>query len=708
MEAEKNRRLLSEFAPHTHAAWKGAAEELLKGRSFEKTLVTPTYEGFALEPIYMSETVGDLAHLGEMPGMGSHVRGARVEGYLGAGWLVSQELAAPTPEALNAVALEELAKGQNELNVWLDAPSRAGRAAGAENGATGVCGVSLATLGDLRALMQGIHAEMISQYWQAGAAAPALYALLLAWWRESGTPLEAVRGCLGMDPVGWMAETGALPGATGRVFDDMAAVIESAARTVPALQVVDVQGHPWHKAGASSVQEMAAVLATGVGYLGEMQRRGLAAETVAPRMRLSVSIGGHFFIEIAKLRALRLLWSRVLDAFAVPASARGTHLHARTGLWNKTVFDPYVNMLRTTTEAFAAVVGGCDSLHVGPFDEVIRESDAFSRRVARNTHAILGEECGMQQVIDPAGGSWAVEALTDQMAAQAWKQFQEIEAAGGILATLEAGALQDSVEAVRLERMKNIQRRKDVMVGINTYPNATEKPLPPREIDYDAVLKERLAALQAWKAGRDAAAVEAALEAAKAASGAARIEALAAAAATGATLDELYAALDAGEPELRVKPVRLQRAAAEYEALRLAARALAEAGRPATVHQLNMGPSRGYRARADWTSSFFQAGGFTVLNEDDYPDPAAAAAALTESGARAAVITSDDATYATTVAPLARALKERDPGIRVLVAGAPGENEAAWREAGVDDFVHVRVNAYAFNRELLESMGARL
>jgi methylmalonyl-CoA mutase len=708
MEAESQKRLLSEFERHTYAAWKEAAEALLKGRSFEKTLITPTHEGFDLEPIYMRETHGDRVPAGEMPGMGSGVRGSRVEGYLEAGWLVSQELSAPDPEALNAQALEGLETGQNELNVWLDAPSRAGQGPGGEVGGTGVCGVSLATAADLRTALRGVHCEMIAQYWQAGAAAPALYPLLLAAWRAAGAPLEEIRGCVGYDPVAWLAETGSLPGATAAVFDRMAALVEASAATTPHLQVVEVSGHAWHKAGSSSVQEMAAVLATAVTYLRELGQRGIAAETVVPRLRLSLSIGGNFFIEIAKLRAMRLLWGRVMEAFEVPEPARKAHLHARTGLWNKTVLDPYVNMLRTTTEAFSAVVGGCDSLHVGPFDEVIRESDAFSRRIARNTHAILAEECGMAQVIDPSGGSWAVETLTDQMAAEAWKRFQEIEADGGILAVLESGKLQDAVETVRAARMKDIQRRKDVIVGTNSYPNATEKLLAPRAIDYDAVLKQRKESLEAHLAGRDGAAVESALEAAGKAAGAARMEALAGAAAAGATLEEIYRALDCGGAELRTKPVKLLRAAAEYEALRMAARALADRGKAPLVHQLNMGPSRGYRIRADWTSSFFQVGGFSVLNEDDHADADAAVRALRESGAKVAVITSDDATYADLAAPLARAIKAQDPACRVLLAGAPGDSEQAWREAGVDDFVHVRVNAYTFNRELLEAMGAQV
>lgn len=708
MESEQKNRLLSDFPPHTYGEWREAAIQLLKGRPFEKTLITPTYEGIELEPIYTRETLPELAHLGDQPGTGSQVRGSRLEGYLEAGWLVSQELTGSTAEDLNVIALKELEAGQDELNIWLDRPTREGRDASREVSSVGVCGISLSTVGDMKRLLQGIHPEMISLYWQSGTCAPALYALLVGVLQEKGVSGEAVRGCLGLDPVGWLADTGSFPGERERVFDIMAGLMESARETLPALQVIEARGHAYHDAGSSSVQEMAAVLSTAVTYLKELQQRGVDPADSVPRLRLSLSVGGNYFIEVAKLRAMRLLWSRVMDGFGVPESARRVHLHARTGQFNKTLFDPYVNMLRTTTEAFSAVVGGCDSLHVAPFDEIIRESDAFSRRLARNTHPILAEECGMTRVLDPAGGSWAVETLTDEMAREAWKRFQEMEAGGGILGALESGSLQESIEAVRSEKMKNIQRRKDVIVGTNSYPNATERLLERPGLDYDAVLVERIGSLEVWKSAREEPEIREALGAVKKASGADRIGRLVDAAAAGATLGEMMEALELGEPGIAAKPVRLKRAAEEFEALRLAARALETAGRRPRVHQLNMGPSRRYRIRADWTSSFFQVGGFEVLNEEDYDDTAAALEALKASGVKTAVITSDDEAYAEVVEPLTRAIKETDPAITVIVAGAPGDNEESWRAAGVDDFVHVRVNNYTFNRALLESLGARL
>ena len=706
MENQEKTRLLSEFPAHTEEQWREAAVQLLKGRPFEKTLVTPTYEGFDLQPIYTREGSSALPHLGGIPGEGGLVRGSRVEGFLKAGWLVSQELSAPTPEGLNAIARDAAGKGQTELNIWLDRPTRAGLDADDDSAeGIGICGASLGTVADMKALLEGINLSETGVYWQGGKSAPALYALLIAALRQSGADLVTVKGCLGLDPIGWLIESGELPGEPVAVHKSMAAILRHAAETVPQMQVVDVKGHGYHNAGASSTQEMAAVLATAVVYLKALAAEGIAPEDAVSRMRLSISVGGNYFLEIAKLRALRLLWSRVMDAFEVPQDKRAVHIHARTGLWNKTVFDPYVNMLRTTTEAFAAVVGGCDSLHVGHFDEVMRESDAFSRRIARNTHIILAEECDMRRVVDPAGGSWAVESLTDQMAAEAWKQFQAIESGGGLPALLKSGAFQADIETVRLEKMKNIQRRKDVIVGTNAYPNAGEELLGGGKTDYRAVTEQVKAALGDWKSLRDTAAVESAL---KAVDGAGAVEALIAAAAAGATLAELQQAARLGDSPVAVTPLALRRSAEEFEKLRLAARALAAGGKAPLVHQLNIGPSRRYRIRADWTSAFFQVGGLTVLNTDDYDDLPAALKALSESGARVAVITSDDDTYGNVVEELARGIKQADPAVTVIVAGAPGDNEAAWRGAGVDDFVNVRVNNYQFNASLLQGLGASL
>ncbi len=267
---------------------------------------------------------------------------------------------------------------------------------------------------------------------RAGTAALPLLAMLVAHARRAGRPASDLHGCLEDDPLGVLAHEGAIPLSLGRAYDEMAQITLWAERHAPRLQTVAVHTYPYHNAGANAVQELAFALATGVAYLRAMQRRGADVNVAARRMRFDFAVGGNFFMEIAKLRAARLLWSQVVDAFCGGGKARWMRQHARRARRNKTTIDPYVNMLRVTTEALAAAVGGVESLHVAPYDEPARPPDEFSRRIARNAQVILQEEAHLTAVVDPAGGSYAVEALTDRLARDAWALFQEIEGMGGM------------------------------------------------------------------------------------------------------------------------------------------------------------------------------------------------------------------------------------------------------------------------------------
>ena len=697
-------RLLSEFAPHTYDAWKDAAVKLLKGKPFDKLLVTPTYEGFAFDPVYLKADAAELPHLqGAIPGTTTQVRGPHASGYRTGGWGISQEMSLPTPEELNQVALHELENGQNELNLWPDFATRAGKDADdpqVKN--VGVCGTSLNTVADFEAAFKGIHLDYISLYLRAGLAGVPLTALLAAYAEEAGLDLAMVRGCMELDPLAYALENGHLPGGLEAAYDEMAAVTKWALEVAPMLQTIGVQTHAVHNGGGASHQEMAVALANGVAYLRAMIARGLSADEVAPKMRVSLSIGPNYFIEVAKFRAFRMVWARMLEAFGVPVEGRGVHLHARTGLWNKTTVDIHTNMLRGTTEAFSAVVGGVDSLTVGAFDELVREADGFSRRIARNIHHILGEECDLQQVVDPAGGSWAVEVLTDKMADQAWKLFQEIEAAGGIIPALETQMVQGHVAKTLAAKKKKIEQRRDTIVGINNYPNLIEKPDEPANLDYPGIRAARVDQLTNFRAKADREAKKLALRGWEDVSGRELVEAAIAAVKAGATVGEVYQALPKGD-DFAVEKIGLLRGSGDYEALMAQTKALGEA---ATLLQVNFGPSRKYRARADWTSAFFRVGGFPVEDATDFESVEAAAEAAKISPAKVAIICSDDATYAESAAAVAQALKAARPELFVVLAGAPGDHESAWRAAGVDDFVHVRVNNYQFLKGLLEKVSA--
>jgi methylmalonyl-CoA mutase len=659
--------LLSEFPGHTYEQWHAAAEALLKGASFEKLLVSKTYEDITIQPIYRREDIADLPHRKHFPGADSLVRGSRTGGFLGNGWEVSQEIHASSVQEFNRIAHEGLNGGQSELNV----------------------GKSLVIdrLADMRVAFSGIATEAISTFWQSGGKSIPIAALFFAAARQSGIEPGQLRACFDNDPFADLlaGESVDLP----QRFDHIAALSAYASAKAPAVRSVTVRGDIYHNSGASATQELGYVISTLVAYIEEMKTRGISAADFMPRVRICLSVGSDYFMEIAKIRATRWLWSKIAGSYGVEHPP--VHIHASTSRWNKTAYDAHTNMLRVTAEGFAAVVAGVDSLHIGPYDEISGHSDDFSRRIARNVHTILREECGLDHVIDPAGGSTYIEWLTDQVAAKSWSIFQSVESQGGMLACLERGVIQQAVQATRSAKFENIRRRKDKIIGSNLYPNLKSGRLVMQAHPGSPALGPGVAEIKIV-----------------ATAGAEMIEQAIAAAQDGATLSGIAAGigLEKQSKSFDITPLPACRAAEEYEALRDASVAFtAKSGAAPAILQLNIGPSRNYRLRADWTVSFFETAGFEVDGARDFLFTEDAIAALNASKATIAVITSDDATYLEKVAPLAAAVKATRPGVILLVAGAPGENETAWRAAGVDYFVNVRTNNYELNQQLLKGAG---
>ncbi len=676
--------LKKDFPPNTYEQWKAAAEALLKGAPFEKKLITRTYEGIDLQPIYNKDDIKDLPHLKQFPGAGTFIRGTQASGYTQRAWNISQELTNNTPEELNQIALSALEEGQSELNI----PK-------AQNGRQ-----VFHSLEDMRIAFSGIHLEMISLFFQPETSVLPLASLLFAYAREKGLKKEELTGCIGSDPLGELASKGTLPISLDQSYWEMAALTAYAIKKSPQLQTILVQGHPYHESGGSAVQEIAFSIATGIDYIRNLQKLGFELDEIAPRFRFSLSIGSNYFMEIAKLRSFRHLWAQIIKAFGGAPESASTHIHSRTANWNKTLFDPYVNVLRGTTEAFSAIVGGCDGLHVSPFDQVIRTPDEQSRRIARNTQIILQEECDMTHVIDPAGGSSYIEWLTDQISQKAWELLQEIESKGGMAQALSAGIPQKMISAIAQKRDQNISRRKDVFVGTNMYANATEEPLAQSQETSSDIKKSTAPEKQKddlpdllplLSENPDSRFLEAAIKSVK----------------TGTTAEDLGQVLLSGKTSApKITPLTVFRGAEKYEKLRLASKAFGEkTGSPPTILQANIGPSRTYRMRADWTTSFFVAGGFNVLGDTDFKTPEDACNHFLDTKTQIVIITSTDDTYASIVSDMAKKLKAAREDCIILVAGLPGDHESEWRSAGVDDFVNVTVNNYETLQGLLNRIG---
>jgi methylmalonyl-CoA mutase len=496
-----------------------------------------------------------------------------------------------------------------------------------------------------------------------------------------------------MDPLGVLAHAGKLPQSLAGAYREMTALTSWAAQYAPRLQTICVHSRPWHDAGGHAVEELAFTLATALEYFRELNQRGLGVNTVAPQMRLAVNVGSNFFMEIAKLRALRMLWSRLVSSLGGGEAAQRASLHVRTARWNKTVCDPYNNLLRTTIEAFAGVLGGADSLQVGAFDETVRPADDFSRRIARNTQIILQKECLLTQVIDPAGGSWYVESITAELAQRAWTLFQEVEKLGGMAAALRAGFPQQKTAATAAERIQAVTRRRQSIVGVNQYANPKEKPLPVPVTDPEHFQKRRaqqVASLRTSLDDADNAAVLKDLARLVEADETGLFEAAIAAAERGATLGELTRSLrirDAA-PEV-ITRVHLTRAAASVEDLRAAMNRQSERAR---VFLCNLGSLKEHKARADFARGFFSVGGFEVISPAGFKTPADAAAAFAKSGARVAVICSTDDNYPALVPVLVPLLKAAVPEAIIVLAGYPTEQIAAHKQTGVNEFIHLRAD----------------
>jgi methylmalonyl-CoA mutase len=705
---ELNAPNFNEFPQPTYEEWREAAEAALKGGSFEKRLITRTHEGIDLQPMYRAEDAAELPQMGTMPGFFPYVRGTKPLGYKHEAWGVSQELADASPAAFNQALLADLKRGQTVVNMLLDVATLLGEDADvADAGIVGKGGVSVSCLNDLEQALQGVDLQQTPIYIQAGASGIPVASMVLALLDKQSRSKEKLTGCIGSDPLGELARTGRLPRGLSGAYDDMAQLTAWAGANAPDLQTVLVRGHPYHDGGGNAVQELAFAMATSVEYLRELQARGVSINQAAPRFMFAFSLGSNFFMEIAKLRAARMLCAKVVAAFGGDEDAQKMRIHARTSGWNKTLYDSNVNMLRTTTEAFSGVLGGCDSMHIGPMDEVARVPNDFSRRVARNTHSVIREEAGMTRTVDPAGGSWYVESLTDSIARRSWELFRDVEKQGGMAKALQTGFPQEQVAGVALQRAQAYAQRRDVFVGTNMYPNASDKPLETTDFDHSSLQQTRAAELKAYRAAVDPEWRRSALEKLAAASPQSRIDTAVHAVLGGATLGDLCAALATGEQmDPLIEPVKIQRGAEAFEGLRRRSEAFAQrTGALPKVFLANMGPIPQHKARADFCRGFLEVGAFEVIGNNGFETTEQAVDAAVNSGAPVIVICSTDKTYPDLVPPLAKGIKEGKPDAMVLVAGYPSEQIEAFKQAGVEDFIHIRANCYELLNKLQQHIG---
>ncbi|MEW2162681.1 methylmalonyl-CoA mutase family protein [Streptomyces sp. NPDC007084] len=443
--------LAAEFPSATHDQWQLLVEGVLRksgkevsGADAEDALSTSLEDGLRTRPLY---TARDTAPDPGLPGFAPFVRAARPEGGTAGGWDVRQRHTADD----NALVLGDLENGVTSL--WL---------------AVGEGGIPLGSLGRV---LDGVYLDLAPVVLDAGGDTEAAATELLRLYEERGVAPGAARGNLGGDPLGHEARTG-----TATDFAPVASLARRCAEDHPGLRALTVDALPYHEAGGSAAQELGASLATGVAYLRELTSSSLTLEQACAQLEFRYAATADQFLTIAKLRAARRLWARVAEASGAPAAGAQVQ-HAVTSPVMMSRRDPWVNMLRTTIATLAAGVGGADSVTVLPFDHALGLPDAFARRIARNTSTILIEESHLSRVIDPAGGSWYVERLTDELAGAAWEFFRSIERDGGQAAVLRSGRLADDLAKTWAERSVRLAKRREPITGVSEFPHLAERPV---------------------------------------------------------------------------------------------------------------------------------------------------------------------------------------------------------------------------------------
>lgn len=688
-----------DFPPVDYQQWRDLVEESLKGASFDKKLVTHTYEGVDLQPIYTpADRLGEGDASG-LPAQTPYVRGFTPLGAAASGWDLRQQHSLPEPGTINAAILADLKGGVTSIQLVLDRAARAALDPDDPRAGdhVGLEGLMAYHVDDLDAALDEVHLGMIGVALDSGAAYLPGAALLSALCQKRGLDPAEVHAAFNADPLAVLAREGALPMSLDMAFQQMADLAIWTARHLPHATAVGVDTSPYHNAGATAAQDIAFAMATATKYLRKLTASGMDVATALGQIVFRMSVGTHHFLAIAKLRAVRQTWARVIEACGVTPTDVPLNLHVRLSDRVLTQRDPYVNLLRNTVGVFAAGVGGATAITSVPFDQATGQSDEFSRRVARNTGLILQEEAHLHRVVDPAGGSWFLEKLTDEMAEESWKAFQEVERQGGMLAALQSGWVADQIDSAFAPRSKDISTRKEGITGVSEFPNLQEEPVAHPQPSLSAlkeIATERVAHSRADKDFSDwftsvesitAIAVQAMSE--------------------GATLGRIATAMGMHAEETTVTPLVPRSFAEPYEELRDACDVWEEknGSRPA-IFLANLGPIAHHTARATYSKSFFEAGGFQVDSNDGFADAAAAAEAFRASGAKIAVICSSDKLYPDLVPDTAAQLKAA--GARsIVLAGRPGENEQAWRDAGVDRFIFISCNVLATLQELLTEEG---
>ncbi|MBO5764135.1 MAG: acyl-CoA mutase large subunit family protein [Bacteroidales bacterium] len=603
-------KLFAEFPPVSTEQWEEVIIKDLKGADYEKKLVWKTQEGFSVRPYYRAENLDGIKHLGVEAGCFPFVRGTKNNN----DWLIRQDYCACEcgyAEA-NAQAVDGLKKGVTSVGFCID-------------------GKKAISVAEMETLLKDIDVTAVEvNFTGCCCAAVETITSFLTVAKAKGATAENLKASFDYDPLRALNQTGAF--CSDKSMDKLKEVIE-AAKDYPRVRVIGVEAYAFNDAGSNISQELGFGLAMGSEYINKLMELGLSADDAARRIKFTFSVGSTYFMEIAKFRAARMLWANVVKAYGSERECcQKMKIHAVTSTWNLTVYDPYVNMLRGTTEAMSATIAGVDSLEVLPFDYAFRKPNEFSNRIARNVQSILKEEAHFDKVIDPAAGSYFIENLTQSISETSWKLFQDVENMGGYVEAFKAGYIQNAIKETSVARDKKIETRREIILGSNQYPNFTEV------IDKDVTLEV----------------------------------------VTRKPAPEVSGAMIGA-------PLEKYRGAQPFEALRFATD---KSDKKPVAYMVTYGNLAMCRARAQFACNFFAVAGFKVVDNNRFSSVAEGVEAALAAKADIIVACSSDEEYAEGVPQIAELVGDK---AIVVVAGDPACKDELMAK-GVENFISVKSN----------------
>ncbi len=683
-----------------HQRWRQLAEKELNGAAVD-SLEWHTPEGIAIKPLYTARDLADMEGMDTLPGLPPYTRGARASMYAGRPWTIRQYAGFSTAEESNAFYRRNLAAGQSGLSVAFDLATHRGYDSDHPRvaGDVGKAGVAIDTVEDMKILFAQIPLDKMSVSMTMNGAALPVMAMYMVAAQEQGVATAALSGTLQNDILKeFMVRNTYIypPAPSMRIVAD---ILSHTLRHAPRFNPISISGYHMHEAGATAVQELAYTLADGIEYARAAVAAGIGIDQCAPRLSFFFAVGMNFFMEVAKLRAARALWAELMARHFAPKDPNSLRLrtHCQTSGVSLASRDPYNNIIRTTIEALAAVLGGTQSLHTNSFDEALALPCEFSARIARNTQLVLRHEAGVERVIDPLAGSYYVESLTASLVAEARKLIDEVEALGGMTRAVESGLPKMRIEEAAARKQARIDQGDEVMVGVNRFQLETEEALEVRVVDNHAVRENQIKRLAQVRKNRDGARCRQALEALTHAAGAAggtenllecAIEAARARASVGEisdALEQVFGRHRAAAQSISGVYSAMYAGDAQFAAVRArCAEFASRAGRRPRMVVVKLGQD-GHDRGAKIIAAAFADMGFDVDVGPLFQTPHEAARQAMDNDAHVLGISTQAGGHRTLVPEVIAALRKNHGGDIMVVCGGviPPGDHAALRAAGV-------------------------